>query len=110
MDLLGATENLVKYSVDAKDDFISYLPFSKKKISHIHLLRYFIILIIFWIWKNALICVYAKAHMASLLGREIAAVVVVAFVYYYNRSIMEWKREKELTQRYSSDKSERLKR
>jgi hypothetical protein len=109
VDLLGATENLVKYSVDAKDDFISYLPFSKKKISHIHLLRYFIILIIFWIWKNALICVYAKAHMASPLDREIAA-VVVAFVYYYSRSIMEWKREDEFTQRYSSDKSERLKR
>ena len=50
--------------------------------------------------------------MASPLDREIAAavVVVVAFVYYYSRSIMEWKRENELTQRYSSDKSERLKR
>jgi hypothetical protein len=46
--------------------------------------------------------------MASLLHREIAAIVV--FVYHDSRSIMEWKREKELTQRYSSDKSERLKR
>ncbi len=46
--------------------------------------------------------------MASLLDRKIA--VVVVFVYHDSRSIMEWKRENELTQRYSSDKSERLKR